>query len=50
MLRVGNVNIEYILSFMCQFILNVGPKILVVDGHVILEALPVEFHPLLLYL
>ena len=50
MLRVGNVNAENILSLMCQLILDVGPEILVADGNVILEALPVEFHPLLLYL
>ena len=50
MLRVGNVNIDNILSLMCQLILDVGPEILVANGHVILEALPVKFHPLLLYL
>jgi len=49
MLRVGNVDIEDILSLVRQLILDVGPEILVADGHVILEALPVEFHPLLLY-
>ena len=50
MLRVGNVHVENILSLMCELILDVGPEILVADGHVILEALSVEFHPLLLYL
>ena len=50
MLCVGNVNVENILTLMCELILDVGPEILVADGHVILEALPVEFHPLLLYL
>ena len=50
MLGAGNVNIDHVLPLICQLILDVGPEILVGDGHIILEALPVEFHPLLLYL